>query len=92
MSKIACKIHVELRPGVVRKLTFVVADVSMPFVLGMQWPRSSNVRIDFIMVRMQLCNMNGKVQTGLMTEHQPKQFAMHSSTLNLLEVLPQLPD
>ena len=32
-SEIACKIHVELHPGVVRKITFVVADVSKPFVL-----------------------------------------------------------
>ena len=64
--KIACKIHVELRPGVVRKITFVVADVSMPFVLGMQWLRSNNVHIDFATGRMQLRDKNGKVQTELM--------------------------
>ena len=65
-SEIACKIHVELRPGVVRKITFVVADVSMPFVLGMQWLRSNNVHIDFTTGRMQLHDKNGKVQTELM--------------------------
>ena len=65
-SETACKIHVELRPGVVRKITFVVADVSMPFVLGMQWLRSNNVHIDFATGRMQLRDKNGKVQTELM--------------------------
>ena len=65
-SDIACKIHVELRPGVVRKITFVVADVSMPFVLGMQWLRSNNVHVDFATGRMQLRDKNGKVQTELM--------------------------
>ena len=52
LSKIACKIHVELRPGVVRKITFVVADVSMPFVLGMQWLRSNNVRVSVVRVQV----------------------------------------
>ena len=66
LSKNACKIHVELRPGVVRKITLVVADVSMPFVLGMQWLRSNNVHIDFATGMMQLRNKNGKVQTKLM--------------------------
>ena len=65
-SEITCKIHVELRPGVVRKITFVVADVSMPFVLGMQWLRSNNVHVNFATGRMQLRDKNGKVQTELM--------------------------
>ena len=65
-SEIVCKIHVELRPGVVRKITFVVTDVSMPFVLGMQWLRSNNVHIDLATGKMQLRNKNGKVQTELM--------------------------
>ena len=66
LIKIACMIHVELRPGVVRKIIFVVADVSMPFVLGMQWLWSNNVHIDFATGRMQLCDKNGKAQTDLM--------------------------
>ena len=66
LSKIACKIHVELRHGVVRKITFIVADVSMPFVLGMQWLWKNNVHINFATGRMQLRDKNGKVQTELM--------------------------
>ena len=34
LSEIACKTHVQLHPGVACKLTFVIADVSMPFVTG----------------------------------------------------------
>ena len=65
-SKLACKVHVELCPGVVSKLTFVVADVTMPFVLGMQWLQSNNAHIDFATGTMQLRDKNGKVQKELM--------------------------
>ena len=52
VSDVACKIYVELRPGVVRKLTFAVVHVELPFVLGMHWLRNNNVHINFASGRM----------------------------------------
>ena len=82
MSDVACKIHVELRPGVVRKLTFAVVHVELPFVLGMHWLRNNNVHIDFASGRMQLRDRYGKVQTEILAEHKQKNTAMHSATLH----------
>ena len=44
MSDVACKIHVELHPGVVHKLTFTVVHVELPFILGMHWLRGKSRR------------------------------------------------
>ena len=82
MSDVACKIHVELRPGVVRKLTFVVVHVELLFVLGMHWLRHNNVHINFTSGRMQLRDRYGKVQTKILAEHKQRNTAMQSATLN----------
>ena len=82
MSDVACKIHVKLRPGVLRKLTFTDVHVELPFVLGMHWLRNNNVHIDFASGRMQLRDRYGKVQTKILAEHKQKNTAMHSATLH----------
>ena len=82
MSDVACKIHVELHPGVVRKLTFAVVHVELPFVLGLHWLWSNNVHINFASGCMQLRNWYGKVQTKIFAKHNQKNTAMHSATLH----------
>ena len=82
VSNVACKIHVELRHGVVRKLTFAVVHVELLFILSMHWLWSNNVHIDFASRRMQLCNWYDKVQTKILAEHKQKKTAMHSTTLH----------
>ena len=77
-----CKIHVKLRTGVVRKLTFAVVHVELPFVLGMHWLQSNNVHIDFASRRMQLRDLYRKVQTKILAEHKQKNTEMHSTTLH----------
>ena len=82
MSDVTCKIDVELRPGVMRKLTFAVVHVELPFVLGMHWLQNNNVHIDFTSGRMQLRDRYGKVQTEILTEHKQKNTAIYSTTLH----------
>lgn len=62
-SNMACKIHVELGRGVVRRLAFAVVDVELPFVLGMQFLRCNNAHIDFGSGTIQLRDKQGKVET-----------------------------
>ena len=45
-STIACKIAVELNVHVIRRCTFIVVDVTLPFVLGMAFLRKTNAVLD----------------------------------------------
>ena len=91
-SRNACKLHVEFAPKVVRRVTFVVVDVELPFVLGMQWLRSSNVHAEFSTGRIQMRDKSGKIETELNATKKPQHLQLHSATLHALEAFASLQD